>query len=111
MVRSSWLMPDFNASLTRPKLDTTLVLTLGPDEYGQKNASQQQQTPLFALASLNAKTASSAEVRWSQLLALSLAPEDEPVLTVGRHRECSVRLTDPRASLWHFNIVARRKVS
>lgn len=99
---------EFNASLSRPKLDATLVLENDLDDSTEQQKRQQQNTALFALASLNTRTAPSAEVCWSQLLALSLAPESEPVLTVGRHKDCGVRLTDPRASVNHFDIVARK---
>mmetsp|Transcript_5171 Transcript_5171/g.14595 ORF Transcript_5171/g.14595 Transcript_5171/m.14595 type:complete len:328 (-) Transcript_5171:141-1124(-) len=97
-----------DASLTRPKLDATLVLEGGAEDP-QEAQHQQPHCPLFALASLNTKTAPSAEVRWSQLLALSLAPDNEPVLTVGRHKDCGVMLKDPRVSVRHFEIAARRK--
>mmetsp|Transcript_97306 Transcript_97306/g.208789 ORF Transcript_97306/g.208789 Transcript_97306/m.208789 type:complete len:382 (-) Transcript_97306:123-1268(-) len=100
--------PELSASLSRPRLDATLVLENASESDG--GGPQQLHThPLFALASLNTRTAASAEVRWDQLLALSLAPEDDPVLSVGRHRDCSVQLADPRASLRHFEIVVRRK--
>lgn len=96
-------MQAFNASLTRPLLDTTLILdTKQDDDKGQ--------CPLFALVSLNYLTAPSLEVPWSQLLALSISPEKDPaVLSVGRHKDCSVQLSDPRVSLHHFEIAARRK--
>mmetsp|Transcript_20463 Transcript_20463/g.36131 ORF Transcript_20463/g.36131 Transcript_20463/m.36131 type:complete len:354 (+) Transcript_20463:134-1195(+) len=102
-------MPEFGASLSRslsrPKLDTTIIIdNEGEDEKGQCS--------LFALVSLNASTAPSIEVPWSQLLALSLSPDkDPPVLTVGRHKDCKVQLSDPRVSLHHFEIVARRRCS
>jgi hypothetical protein len=95
-----------NSTLTRPKLDATLVIEPGPE--GEQEGGKQQNCPLFALASLNTRTAPSAEVRWSQLLALSLAPEDEPILTVGRAKDCGVQLSDPRASTRHFEILAHR---
>mmetsp|Transcript_59258 Transcript_59258/g.105306 ORF Transcript_59258/g.105306 Transcript_59258/m.105306 type:complete len:361 (+) Transcript_59258:141-1223(+) len=95
---------EFNASLSRPKLDATLVL-----ENEEPEKKHQQQAALFSLASLNTRTAPSAEVCWSQLLALSLAHEDEPVLSVGRHKDCWVRLADPRVSVNHFDIIARRE--
>ncbi|CAK0901611.1 unnamed protein product, partial [Prorocentrum cordatum] len=81
------------------------------EEEEEKSTPQdrRQRHPLFALVSLNAKTAPNAEVCWSQLLALSLAPEDEPVLTVGRAAEQSLSLPDPRVSARHFEVVARRK--
>mmetsp|Transcript_68490 Transcript_68490/g.155198 ORF Transcript_68490/g.155198 Transcript_68490/m.155198 type:complete len:344 (-) Transcript_68490:107-1138(-) len=101
--------PELDASLTRPRLDATLVIDSAADD--DSSHQQRQQSPLFALASLNTKTASSAEVRWSQLLALSLTPQDEPVLTVGRHKDCGVHLEDPRASLLHFEVMAQRKGS
>lgn len=71
----------------------------------------QRLSPIFALASLNPKTAPSAEVRWSQLLSLTLATTGEPLLTVGRSKECKLQLADPRASTRHFEIVVRRKDS
>merc|ERR1719203_2015369 len=67
------------------------------------------QPPLFCLASINQRTAPCVEISWDQLLALSCSPRDEPpVLTVGRHKTCSVQLQDPRVSLRHFEIVARK---
>lgn len=92
-------------SLSRPKLDTTVIIeNEGEDEKGQCS--------LFALVSLNVSTAPTIEVPWSQLLALSLSPDkDPPVLTVGRHKDCKVQLSDPRVSLHHFEIVARRRCS
>eukprot|EP00930_Biecheleria_cincta_P057805 TRINITY_DN43681_c0_g1_i1.p1 TRINITY_DN43681_c0_g1~~TRINITY_DN43681_c0_g1_i1.p1 ORF type:complete len:381 (-),score=58.65 TRINITY_DN43681_c0_g1_i1:59-1201(-) len=96
---------EFNASLTRPKLDSTLVLDKTLDHNLPED---KQQSALFTLASLNTRTAPSAAVCWSQLLALSLAPESEPVLSVGRHKTCGIRLVDPRASVNHFDIVARK---
>jgi len=100
LLSTSFSRLELNASLSRPKLDATLVLD--NEELDKK------QSAIFALASLNTRTAPSAELCWSQLLALSLAPEDEPVLTVGRHKDCWVRLGDPRVSVNHFDIVARR---
>mmetsp|Transcript_40910 Transcript_40910/g.127654 ORF Transcript_40910/g.127654 Transcript_40910/m.127654 type:complete len:284 (-) Transcript_40910:80-931(-) len=103
-------MQDSGLSLTRPKLDATLVIGSSPEDDDQEHEEQQPpQLSLFALASLNTKTAASMEVRWSQLLALSLLPEDDPVLTVGRHKDCGLHLEDPRASLLHFEIKARRQ--
>lgn len=103
-------MPECDLSLTRPRLDATLVIEPSPDDDGAQETEQQlPQLALFALASLNTKTAASVEVRWSQLLALSLLPADEPVLTVGRHKDCGLHLSDPRASLLHFELKARRK--
>lgn len=97
-------MPELDNSLTRPKLDTTLIIDTR-DEEGAEGS----QCPLFALVSLNSKTAPTVEVPWSQLLALTLSQEDDPpVLTVGRHRDCNVLLQDPRVSLKHFDIVAKR---
>lgn len=98
-----------NSTLSRPKLDATLVIESGPEE--EQEGGKQQNCPLFSLASLNTRTAPSAEVRWSQLLALSLAPEDEPILTVGRAKDCGVQLSDPRASTRHFEILARRRTA
>jgi len=90
------------AALARPRLDTTWLMEDGEDK-------QQPRCPLFALVSLNAKTAPSAEVPFSQLLALSVSADAEPsVLTVGRHTDCDVQLADPRVSMHHFEIVARR---
>lgn len=99
-------MPDlFNT--TRTKLDTTLIID-GKIEEDEKA----HQCPLFALVSLNYLTAPSLEVPWSQLLALSISPEKEPpVLSVGRHNDCTVQLADLRVSLHHFEIAARRKIS
>jgi len=96
---------EFNASLNRPKLDATLVLEKTLD---QNLPEDKQQSALFTLASLNTRTAPSAAVCWSQLLALSLAPQSEPVLSVGRHKTCGIRLVDPRASVNHFDIVAHK---
>mmetsp|Transcript_6373 Transcript_6373/g.17125 ORF Transcript_6373/g.17125 Transcript_6373/m.17125 type:complete len:329 (-) Transcript_6373:69-1055(-) len=97
-------------SSIRPRLDATLVIESVINEDGAEQEGQQlPQLALFALASLNTKTAASVEVRWSQLLALSLLPEDEPVLTVGRQKDCGVQLADPRTSLLHFELKARRK--
>jgi len=101
-------MPDFlQGTTTRSKLDTTLILdaTLKTDVEEKVH-----QCPLFALVSLNYLTAPSLEVPWSQLLALSISPEKEPpVLSVGRHNDCTVQLADLRVSLHHFEIAARRK--
>jgi len=96
--------------LTRPRLDATLVIDSSQVVDGiEQETSQLPQLALFALASLNTKTAASVEIRWSQLLALSLLPRDEPVLTVGRHKDCGLHLADPRASLHHFELRAQRK--
>lgn len=106
-------MPELNSSFDRSKLDGTWVLA--PTEDGEAAAEQParspQQRPLFSLVSVNPKTAQSAEVPWSRLLALGMAsPDVDPaVLTVGRHKDCDVQLEDPRASLRHFEIVARRR--
>jgi len=102
LLNTSFSRLELNASLSRPKLDATLVLD------NNEELDKKQQSAIFALASLNTRTAPSAELCWSQLLALSLAPEDEPVLTVGRHKDCWVRLGDPRVSVNHFDIVARK---
>jgi len=89
------------------KLDVTLVLTaaLGDDK------AQKPELPLFSMVSINPETAPTVEVPWSQLLALSLAHEDgeQPALTVGRHKDCNLRIKDPRCSVHHFNIIARKK--
>jgi hypothetical protein len=100
-------MPPLDASLSRPKLDTTLIL----DGKEADDDGAAPKCALFSLVSLNAETAPSAEIPWSQLFALSLTPEVEPlrVLSVGRHKDCEVQLVDPRVSLHHFEIVARRK--
>jgi hypothetical protein len=99
-------MPGLDASLSRPKLDTTLIL-----DGKEADAEEASKCALFSLISLNAETAPSAEIPWSQLLALSLTPEAEVsrVLSVGRHKDCEVHLVDPRVSLRHFEIIARRK--
>eukprot|EP00440_Ansanella_granifera_P042560 gb/GFBE01046139.1/.p1 GENE.gb/GFBE01046139.1/~~gb/GFBE01046139.1/.p1 ORF type:complete len:365 (+),score=45.61 gb/GFBE01046139.1/:1-1095(+) len=102
LLNTSLSRHEFNASLTRPKLDATLVLDQSHEDTAPK------QHALFSLATLNIRTAPSAEVSWSQLLALSLKPESEPVLSVGRHKDCWVRVTDPRVSVKHFDIVARK---
>mmetsp|Transcript_21107 Transcript_21107/g.66008 ORF Transcript_21107/g.66008 Transcript_21107/m.66008 type:complete len:338 (+) Transcript_21107:45-1058(+) len=104
-------MPECEPSLTRPKLDATVVIEGSPegDDEDEEEEPQQPRRALFALASLNTKTAASIEVRWSQLLALSLLPQDEPIMTVGRHKDCGVHLADPRASLLHFEVRARRR--
>lgn len=100
-------MPGLDSTLTRPKLDATIVI--GPNADGKDDhPPTPSNCPLFSLVSLNAKTAPSFEVRLDQLLALSLAPEGEPVITVGRHQDCRVCLPDPRVSSWHFEILARR---
>jgi hypothetical protein len=97
-------MPDLGSSI-RTKLDTTLIIEDKTDEKDKVH-----QCPLFALVSLNYLTAPSLEVPWSQLLALSISPEKEPpVLSVGRHNDCTVQLADLRVSLHHFEIAARRK--
>eukprot|EP00931_Biecheleriopsis_adriatica_P088258 TRINITY_DN62623_c0_g1_i1.p1 TRINITY_DN62623_c0_g1~~TRINITY_DN62623_c0_g1_i1.p1 ORF type:complete len:372 (+),score=58.69 TRINITY_DN62623_c0_g1_i1:83-1198(+) len=103
LLSASLSRQEFNASLTRPKLDATLVLDSTHEDPPKQHG-------LFALASLNTRTAPSAEVCWSQLLALSLKPESEPVLSVGRHKDCWVRVSDPRVSVNHFDIVARKAV-
>lgn len=96
-----------DASLCRPKLDTTLIFD-GREEH-EAAAPAPQSCPLLALISVNAGSAPSAEVPFSQLLALSLVKEgDPPVLTVGRHKDCNVQLADPRVSLHHFEVSARR---
>jgi len=101
-------MHRLDSSLSRPKLDTTLILD-GKDGNAE-GEQQKQHCPLFALVSLNSQTAPSAEIPWSQLLALTLTPEAEPpVLSVGRHKDCNVQLADARVSLHHFEIVARQK--
>lgn len=92
-----------DSSLSRPKLDTTVVLD------GKDEEVQPAKCPLFALVSVNTATAPSVEVPWSQLLALSLVQEeDPPVLTVGRSQECHVQVTDARVSSRHFEVIARR---
>lgn len=102
-----------SASLGRPRLDATVVfgdaLRGGGEEELQSKWEPRRPTPIFAFVSVNPLMAPSAEVPWSQLLALSLALEGEPVLTVGRGEECGIRLTDPRVSFRHFGIYARRK--
>lgn len=103
--RERWTPPPLDVSLTRPKLDATVILT------PSATSSQPKKCPLLALASLNSATAPSAEVSWSQLLALSLAEEGEPVITVGRHADCGVTLSDPRVSIKHFEIVARHRAT
>mmetsp|Transcript_41018 Transcript_41018/g.89631 ORF Transcript_41018/g.89631 Transcript_41018/m.89631 type:complete len:328 (-) Transcript_41018:140-1123(-) len=101
-------MPELDASLTRPKLDKTLVIEGNVDDDIDK-AREHPERAIFALVSVNAATAPTFEVPWSQLLALSLAPDAETqVLTVGRHKDCNVQLADPRVSVRHFEIVARR---
>lgn len=99
--------PDLDASF-RSKLDTTVIIdAAGGHEEGEgKHAS-----PLFALVSLNEGAAPSCEVPWSQLLALSLKAEREPfLLSVGRHKDCTLRLEDPRVSQVHFEIASFRKL-
>lgn len=88
------------------KLDVTLVLN-SPGE----DKTQKPELPLFSMVSVNPETAPTVEVPWSQLLALSLAHDDgeQPALTVGRHKDCNLRLKDPRTSVNHFNIIARKK--
>jgi len=91
----------------RLKLDVTLVLSQSAGT-GQEGGSGEQ-PPLFSLYSLNPHAAPSAEVPWSQLLALTFTQDAAPsVLTVGRHGACNVRLEDPRVSVHHFEIAARR---
>lgn len=93
-------------SLTKPMFEETLLIDVQEEDA---NTQEEGQCPLFALVSLNAATAPSVEVPWSELLRLSLTPDKEPpLLTVGRAKHCSVPLSDPRASLNHFDIVARR---
>mmetsp|Transcript_31630 Transcript_31630/g.73827 ORF Transcript_31630/g.73827 Transcript_31630/m.73827 type:complete len:391 (-) Transcript_31630:79-1251(-) len=93
----------------RFKLDVTLVLSQSANN-GQEGSGDQP--PLFSLHSLNPQTAPSAEVPWSQLLALTFTQEAAPsVLTVGRHGDCNIRLDDPRVSVHHFEIAARRQPS
>jgi len=98
-------------SLGRPRLDATVVfgdaLRAGDDLLSKWEP--RRPTPIFAFVSVNPLMAPSAEVPWSQLLALSLALEGEPVLTVGRGEECGIRLSDPRVSHRHFGIFARRE--
>lgn len=90
-------------------LDATLLIER-PSSPATSSDSGDNRCPLFALVSLNAKTAPTVEVPFKQLLTLSLSQDREPaVLTVGRHSECNVRLDDPRVSLRHFEIVARRR--
>lgn len=96
----------------RPKLDATLIIDSKEDEEEGdvgEGLRQPRRCPLFALVSLNAQAAPSAEVPWSHLLALSMSPEgnSEPLLTLGRHKDCSVFINDPRVSLRHFEIIAR----
>lgn len=98
--------PDLDASI-RSKLDTTVIIDAagGSEECEGKHAS-----PLFALVSLNEGAAPSCEVPWSQLLALSLKAESEPfLLTIGRRKDCTLRLEDPRVSQVHFEIASLRK--
>lgn len=101
-----WMPPEIDASLSRPKLDATVILSPKADTQAL-DGDKPKRTPLLALASLNADTAPSTEVCWSQLLALSLTKMGEPVLTVGRHADCQVVLSDPRVSVRHFEILAR----
>ncbi|CAK8999301.1 unnamed protein product [Durusdinium trenchii] len=89
------------AATTRPKLDATLLLE-------ERQAHSAQKHALFALASLNNRTAPSVEVSWCQLLALSLKPEQEPVLAVGRHKDCHIQLSDLRVSVNHFDIMVQK---
>eukprot|EP00747_Dinoflagellata_sp_TGD_P166274 gnl/TRDRNA2_/TRDRNA2_188824_c0_seq1.p1 gnl/TRDRNA2_/TRDRNA2_188824_c0~~gnl/TRDRNA2_/TRDRNA2_188824_c0_seq1.p1 ORF type:complete len:366 (+),score=71.74 gnl/TRDRNA2_/TRDRNA2_188824_c0_seq1:134-1231(+) len=97
-------MPPLDSSL-RSQLDTTLIL-----EPSQTEVEAPQSCPLFALVSLNLDTAPSVEVPCTHLLALTLSAHNEPpVLTVGRHKDCHVKLEDPRVSLRHFDIVVRPK--
>eukprot|EP00928_Gymnodinium_smaydae_P075284 TRINITY_DN5829_c0_g1_i2.p1 TRINITY_DN5829_c0_g1~~TRINITY_DN5829_c0_g1_i2.p1 ORF type:complete len:377 (+),score=65.54 TRINITY_DN5829_c0_g1_i2:129-1259(+) len=102
-------MPGVDLSLTWPRLDATVVLE--SKELAGDEGKPALERPLFALVSLNDQTAPSAEVPWSQLFALSLRDKvEEPrVLSVGRHKDCEIRLADPRVSLMHFEITARRK--
>lgn len=95
------------------RLDVTIVLNQSVDslEILEPDPAAPR-PPLFSLASVNQRTAPSVEVPWSQLLALSFSPRQEPpVLTVGRHASCSVQLQDPRVSLRHFEIVAQKLYS
>merc|ERR1740130_2623274 len=73
--------------------------------------AQNPELPLFSMVSINPETAPTVEVPWSQLLALSLAHDDgeQPALRVGRHKDCNIRLKDPRCSVQHFNIVAKKR--
>mmetsp|Transcript_12240 Transcript_12240/g.22655 ORF Transcript_12240/g.22655 Transcript_12240/m.22655 type:complete len:390 (-) Transcript_12240:63-1232(-) len=90
----------------RLKLDVTLVLS---QSAAKEQDGGSEQPPLFSLYSLNPSAAPSAEVPWSQLLALTFTQDAAPsVLTVGRHGACNVRLDDPRVSVHHFEISARR---
>jgi hypothetical protein len=91
------------------KLDVTMVLNSPAED--SKALVQQPEQHLFSMVSANPETAPTIEVPWSQLLALSLAHDDgeQPALTVGRHKECNVRLKDPRVSVHHFSITAKRK--
>jgi len=97
---------DLDASV-RTKLETTLII----DASGSvEEGDGKQASPLFALVSLNEAAAQSCEVPWSQLLALSLKAESEPfLLTVGRRKDCTLRLEDPRVSQVHFEIASYRK--
>mmetsp|Transcript_90698 Transcript_90698/g.194524 ORF Transcript_90698/g.194524 Transcript_90698/m.194524 type:complete len:381 (+) Transcript_90698:215-1357(+) len=94
-----------------PRLDSTWVLTpTAADQSAEQREQSQSHNPLCALVSLNANTASSAEVYWSELLAFNCSQEERLVLSVGRHAECNVQLEDPRVSLRHFEIVARPRL-
>lgn len=96
---------DLDASV-RSKLDTTLII----DAAGGVEEGEGKHSPLFALVSLNLDAAPSCEVPWSQLLALSLKAESDPfLLTVGRRKDCTLRLEDPRVSQVHFEIASYRK--
>lgn len=99
-----------DTGLMRPKLDATLILEVQDD--GEIEEGKHTLAPLFALVSLNAKTAPSVEIPWSQLLALNLQNEAAPtVLACGRHKDCNLQVKDSRVSLRHFEIVARQKSS
>lgn len=43
-------------------------------------------------------------ISWPQLLALTLKPDRSAVLAVGRHEDSHVQVSDPRASMLHFEI-------
>lgn len=99
--------PSLDDSLLKPKLDTTVIFD--DCNGGHGSVEQAQSCALLALLSVNSASAPSAEVPWSQVLALSLVEEeDPPVLTVGRHKDCNLQLADARVSLRHFEVYARR---